>query len=261
MGKFGTLSCIPSQASYRTGHVYVGRQPPNTLVYSAIVEPKNNRYRKCNQTQQKSSFLQASVQLWLVNTSCTASYHRRSGFRATAELLRACSRTLSDAPSWPHKATAKKMQVSRIRARLLIPCRGFPRFTLADDRFHIGGELRVSMTGPKSGCLLRSSIRAIDSETVRRMGKGAWITATGRTPSSMTNSAPALTRATSAAKLRPASATEMWIAAITEDISYILYRPISSSFRFSSHWRSCSVLAPGALSADCRACISTSRWT
>ena len=52
---------------------------------------------------------------------------------------------------------------------------------------------------------------AMHSEIERRGGAGAWITATGSLPLSITISAPARTRANTEAKSLAASASEMWI--------------------------------------------------
>src|SRR5580704_10318037 len=56
-----------------------------------------------------------------------------------------------------------------------------------------------------------SGSNAMHSEMDRRGGTGAWITATGTFPLSITISAPARTRASSPAKSLAASASEMWI--------------------------------------------------
>ena len=56
-----------------------------------------------------------------------------------------------------------------------------------------------------------SASNAMHSEMDRRGGIGAWITATGSLPLSITTSAPARTRASSPAKSLAASASEMWI--------------------------------------------------
>src|SRR5271166_3114661 len=56
-----------------------------------------------------------------------------------------------------------------------------------------------------------SGSNAMHSEMDRRGGTGAWITATGSFPLSITISAPARTRASSPAKSLAASASVMWI--------------------------------------------------
>src|ERR1035441_9802934 len=73
-----------------------------------------------------------------------------------------------------------------------------------------------------------SASNAMHSEMDRRGGIGAWITATGSLPLSITTSAPARTRASSRAKSLAASASEMWI---TWSATQRLYRysPCSDS--------------------------------
>src|SRR5216684_3596807 len=97
-----------------------------------------------------------------------------------------------------------------------------------EDYSHAGGFhglrwLRISSTssaksGSRIGALPVSSscalANAMHSEMVRRTGSAAWRTATGRAPFSMMTSAPARTRAISAAKSLAASASEMWITSL-----------------------------------------------
>src|ERR1700722_8266548 len=66
----------------------------------------------------------------------------------------------------------------------------------------------ASMTGLYPSSLDRASASAIDSEIVRRGGAAPRKTATAVGPSSMTTSAPALTRASREVKSRAASSTE-----------------------------------------------------
>ena len=75
-----------------------------------------------------------------------------------------------------------------------------------DSRFQLSLAKSGSMVAVES-----SGSKAMHSEMDRRGGIGAWITATGSFPLSITISAPARTRASSPAKSLAASASVMWI--------------------------------------------------
>jgi len=74
-----------------------------------------------------------------------------------------------------------------------------------------------------------SGSRAIQSEIRRRGGVGAWTTATGSLLSSfsITTSAPARTRASTAAKSRSASASEIWTT--SSATAWIISRHVEES--------------------------------
>jgi hypothetical protein len=96
---------------------------------------------------------------------------------------------------------------------------GFDQNAGIEDRSHAGGSsgsrwlsMAASTSLAKSASMTAvesSGKSAMDSEMVRRSGDGAWITATGKLPLSITTSAPARTRASTSAKLLAASASEM----------------------------------------------------
>ncbi len=124
----------------------------------------------------------------------------------------------------PRRSLAIRMLVSKPKGS--VPCRSVARLAVADDLFHISGELGIHHR--LIAQLFRSGLGQSD-------GVGGGTTWRGRrvdnchriVPLSTTISAPARTRASRPAKSRAASASEMWITAIPMMIS-------SFGFFFSS---------------------------
>lgn len=105
--------------------------------------------------------------------------------------------------------------------RVLVLPLGGDQHTGIEDQSHAGGSsgsrwlsIAASTSLAKSASMTAVESpgkSAMHSEMVRRGGAGAWITAAGSLPLSITTSAPARTRASTSAKLLTASASEMWI--------------------------------------------------
>src|SRR5579864_5855438 len=85
------------------------------------------------------------------------------------------------------------------------------------------------------------------SEIVRRGGTGAWITATGSLPLSITTSIPERTRASTSAKLRAASASEMWMTGFAIDGIISLLICLALGFQHGQQFRLLRVVALAAV--------------